>query len=61
MCCCYFLPDESVREACGFTIQAMNQYSPDLLKAHSAMVLPLVFLAMHDKKETGQLVAFQKN
>ncbi len=39
--------DESVREACGVTLHAINQRSPDVLKRHAALALPLAFLAMH--------------
>ncbi|XP_013777201.1 proteasome-associated protein ECM29 homolog [Limulus polyphemus] len=42
------------RSACGYTIQAMAKYSPDVLRAHSAHVLPLVFLAMFEKTYKGE-------
>ena len=38
-----------MRDACGVTIHAINQRSPDVLKRHAALALPLAFLAMHQK------------
>jgi len=45
--------DESVQHACGVTLAAINERSPDVLKAHGSSALPLAFLAMHEKKETS--------
>lgn len=49
--------DDAVRESCGLTIQAMNRHSHDILKSYATAILPLVFLGMHDKKETEPGVA----
>lgn len=49
----FVFPDDTVRESCGLTIQAMNRHSHDILKSYATAILPLVFLGMHDKKETG--------
>ncbi len=46
-----FCTDESVREACGVTIHAINARSPDVLKRHAALALPIAFLAMHQNKK----------
>jgi len=45
--------DETVKQACAAVVQAINEHSPDVLKSHSALILPLVFLAMHDKPGKG--------
>ena len=42
-----------MRHACGVTLQAISQRSPDVLKRHTALALPLAFLAMHEKKKKG--------
>ena len=47
-----------MREACGVTIHAINQRSPDVLKRHAAQALPLAFLAMHQKVNQGILDTF---
>ncbi len=50
------ISDDSVRHACGVTLQAISQRSPDVLKRHSALALPLTFLAMHEKKKKGTVL-----
>ncbi|KAM4053541.1 proteasome adapter and scaffold protein ECM29 isoform 2-T2 [Anomaloglossus baeobatrachus] len=40
--------EAAYRTGCTLTIHAISRYSPDVLKNHSAMVLPLAFLAMHE-------------
>ncbi|XP_066994237.2 proteasome adapter and scaffold protein ECM29 isoform X2 [Anabrus simplex] len=42
--------DESVRSALALTLQAVGRQNQELLKAHSSVVLPLSFLAMHAVK-----------
>jgi len=42
--------DETVHEVCGIALLAMNNHSPDVLKEHFALALPLAFLAMHRKQ-----------
>ncbi|XP_076347189.1 proteasome adapter and scaffold protein ECM29 [Tachypleus tridentatus] len=49
------------RSACGYTVQAMAKYSPDVLRAHSSQVLPLVFLAMFEKAYKGEKKADVSN
>ncbi|XP_075681729.1 proteasome adapter and scaffold protein ECM29 [Rhinoderma darwinii] len=39
------------RAGCTLTVHAISRYSPDVLKNHSGMVLPLAFLAMHEVSE----------
>ena len=48
---CYSFLDESLRVACGLTLQAMTRYSPDVLRRHTSKVLPTVFFAVHEKKK----------
>ena len=49
-----------MRHACGITLQAIARRSPDVLKRHGALALPLAFLAMHQKSE-GIVVSICKN
>ncbi|XP_068677297.1 proteasome adapter and scaffold protein ECM29-like isoform X3 [Montipora foliosa] len=44
--------DESLRLACGHTLQAISRYSSDVMKHHAAKALPAVFFAMNEKKNT---------
>jgi hypothetical protein len=46
----YSFLDEAVRLSCEAIIYSINEHSPDVLKAHAALALPLVFLAMHEVK-----------
>jgi hypothetical protein len=46
----YSFLDEAVRLSCEAVIYSINEHSPDVLKAHAALALPLVFLAMHEVK-----------
>lgn len=39
-----------MRLSCEAVIFAINEHSPDVLKAHAALALPLVFIAMHQVK-----------
>jgi hypothetical protein len=48
--------DESVRSACGYTLQAIGQHNQDILKEHSSVVIPLVFFAMHANKIAGKII-----
>ncbi|KAM3938188.1 proteasome adapter and scaffold protein ECM29 isoform 2-T2 [Leptodactylus fuscus] len=40
--------EPAYRAGCTLTVHAISRYSPDVLKNHSGMVLPLAFLAMHE-------------
>ncbi|XP_069812868.1 proteasome adapter and scaffold protein ECM29-like, partial [Dendropsophus ebraccatus] len=40
--------EPAYRTGCTLTVHAISRYSPDVLKNHSGMVLPLAFLAMHE-------------
>ncbi|XP_056374752.1 proteasome adapter and scaffold protein ECM29 [Hyla sarda] len=40
--------EPAYRTGCTLTVHAISRYSPDVLKNHSSMVLPLAFLAMHE-------------
>ncbi|XP_018425453.1 PREDICTED: proteasome-associated protein ECM29 homolog [Nanorana parkeri] len=45
----YMEKEEPVyKSGCSLTIHAISRYSPDVLKNHSGLVLPLAFLAMHE-------------
>lgn len=35
------------KSSCVVTIHAISHYSPDVLKAHAGVALPLAFLGMH--------------
>lgn len=39
------------RSACCLTVHAISQYSPDVLKAHAGVALPLAFLGMHQQPD----------
>ncbi|KAE8632216.1 hypothetical protein XENTR_v10001477 [Xenopus tropicalis] len=40
--------EPTYRSACTLTVHAISRYSPDVLKNHADLVLPLAFLAMHE-------------
>ncbi|KAM4708609.1 proteasome adapter and scaffold protein ECM29 [Discoglossus pictus] len=40
--------EPAYRLGCTLTVHAMSRYSPDVLKNHAEVVLPLAFLAMHE-------------
>ena len=41
-------PSEPVyRSSCALTVHAISHYSPDVLKGHAVVALPLAFLGMH--------------
>ncbi|KAM9329749.1 proteasome adapter and scaffold protein ECM29 [Gastrophryne carolinensis] len=45
----YMEKEEPVyRTGCTLTVHAISRYSPDVLKNHADLVLPLAFLAMHE-------------
>lgn len=45
----YFLfLEEAAHNGCGLTLHAISQQSPDILKSHAALAMPLAFLAMHE-------------
>ncbi|XP_063311357.1 proteasome adapter and scaffold protein ECM29 [Pelobates fuscus] len=48
--CTWYMEKEEAphRTGCTLTVHAISRYSPDVLKNHSAVVLPLAFLAMHE-------------
>nr|XP_022915862.1 proteasome-associated protein ECM29 homolog isoform X1 [Onthophagus taurus] len=39
--------DDTIRSACAHTIKSIGVHNQDILKAHSDVILPLVFFAMH--------------
>uniref|UniRef100_A0A8C1YNA4 Ecm29 proteasome adaptor and scaffold n=1 Tax=Cyprinus carpio TaxID=7962 RepID=A0A8C1YNA4_CYPCA len=39
------------RSSCCLVVHAISHYSPDVLKAHAGVALPLAFLAMHQEPE----------
>ncbi|KAG8455024.1 hypothetical protein GDO86_001298 [Hymenochirus boettgeri] len=43
--------EPTYRTGCTLTVHAISRYSPDVLKKHSELVLPLAFLAMHEVSE----------
>lgn len=48
--------DNSIRSAVGYVIQSIGTHNQDTLKAHSDVVLPLVFFAMHAEKNEGNFI-----
>lgn len=46
------------KSSCALTIHAISHYSPDVLKGHAGVALPLAFLGMHQaagpEEETGE-------
>ncbi|XP_063770752.1 proteasome adapter and scaffold protein ECM29 isoform X2 [Pseudophryne corroboree] len=49
LCAWYMEKEEpAYRSGCTLTVHAISRYSPDVLKNHSSLVLPLAFLAMHE-------------
>ncbi|XP_060720500.1 proteasome adapter and scaffold protein ECM29 [Tachysurus vachellii] len=48
----YLEKEEAVyKSSCCLTVHAISQYSPDVLKAHASMALPLAFLGMHQQPD----------
>lgn len=43
--------EEAAHQGCGLTLHAISQQSPDTLRRHATLAMPLAFLAMHEKKE----------
>ncbi|XP_053711143.1 proteasome adapter and scaffold protein ECM29-like [Synchiropus splendidus] len=44
----YLEKEEPVyKSSCAYTVHAISHYSPDVLKAHAGVALPLAFLGMH--------------
>ncbi|XP_008315268.1 proteasome adapter and scaffold protein ECM29 isoform X2 [Cynoglossus semilaevis] len=55
----YLEKEEPVyKSSCALTIHAISHYSPDVLKGHAGVALPLAFLGMHQaagpEEETGE-------
>ena len=48
---CYLFSEEAAHHGCGLTLHAISQQSPDILRRHATLAMPLAFLAMHEKKE----------
>ena len=46
-----FISEEAAHHGCGLTLHAISQQSPDILRRHATLAMPLAFLAMHEKKE----------
>ncbi|XP_060528524.1 proteasome adapter and scaffold protein ECM29 [Cylas formicarius] len=42
--------DDTIRSACAQTVQSIGIHNQEVLKAHSEVILPLVFFAMHAEK-----------
>lgn len=46
------------KSSCALTVHAISHYSPDVLKGHAGVALPLAFLGMHQApgpdEETGE-------
>lgn len=46
------------KSSCALTMHAISHYSPDVMKAHAGVALPLAFLGMHQAagpdEETGE-------
>lgn len=41
------LPENVYKSSCALTVHAISHYSPDVLKGHAGVALPLAFLGMH--------------
>eukprot|EP00061_Rhincodon_typus_P016749 g45127.t1 len=53
------IKEQVYRSACALTVHAIARHSPDVIKHHAAVALPLAFLGMHeitdeDKGETNE-------
>ncbi|XP_062864224.1 proteasome adapter and scaffold protein ECM29 isoform X2 [Trichomycterus rosablanca] len=48
----YLEKEEAVyKSSCCLTVHAISHYSPDVLKAHAGVALPLAFLGMHQQSD----------
>ncbi|KAM9818443.1 proteasome adapter and scaffold protein ECM29 isoform 2-T2 [Syngnathus typhle] len=51
----YLEKEEPVyKSSCALTVHAISHYSPDVLKAHAGVALPLAFLGMHQAPATDE-------
>ncbi|XP_057700353.1 proteasome adapter and scaffold protein ECM29 isoform X2 [Corythoichthys intestinalis] len=51
----YLEKEEPVyKSSCALTVHAISHYSPDVLKAHAGVALPLAFLGMHQAPGTEE-------
>lgn len=41
------LTEPVYKSSCALTVHAISHYSPDVLKGHAGVALPLAFLGMH--------------
>ncbi|KAL4235658.1 hypothetical protein ACF0H5_004053 [Mactra antiquata] len=46
--------EEAAHHGCGLTLHAVSQQSPDILKRHASLAMPLAFLAMHEDTAEGK-------
>ena len=49
--CPVVVSEDQIHEVCGQALHAINHNNPDVFKRHATLALPLVFLAMHRKRE----------
>lgn len=43
----FWSPEPVYKSSCALTLHAISHYSPDVLKSHAGVALPLAFLGMH--------------
>lgn len=43
----FWFPEPVYKSSCALTLHAISHYSPDVLKGHAGVALPLAFLGMH--------------
>lgn len=46
-----WLSEALYKSSCCLVVHAISHYSPDVLKAHAGVALPLAFLGMHQEPE----------
>lgn len=52
LCFSPFCSAEAVyKSSCCLTVHAISHYSPDVLKGHAGVALPLAFLGMHQQPD----------
>lgn len=47
ICSLFKLSEPVFKSSCALTLHSISHYSPDVLKGHAGVALPLAFLGMH--------------
>ena len=48
-----YISEEVAHSGCALTLHAISQKSPDILRRHATLAMPIAFFAMHEKTGTN--------